>query len=172
MVSEAARDELSIAGQRSALLTRPGFLIRRLHQIHTALFLEETQKYGITPVQYSLMTALHEQGELDQVSLAEAIGLERTNVADVIERLVARGLLSRRQNESDRRAKLHKLTVKGRNLVKRMSDAVQRAHDRTIDALEPAERDVLMALMVRLVDANNGHDGTAQLRLKDAGAAD
>ena len=161
------KQELEQARRRSALLVRPGFLIRRLHQIHTALFLEETQAFSITPVQYSLMTALFEHGELDQISLSEEIGLERTNVADVVERLQARGLLLRRQGDTDRRVKLLKLTVKGRNLVRRMEAAVQRAHDRTIDHLSEAEREVLLAQLIRLVDANN-HQGAAPLRLREA----
>ena len=64
------KQQLLNAQQRSPLLARPGFLIRRLHQLHCALFTEETRDFGITPVQYSLMTALDERGELDQNSLA------------------------------------------------------------------------------------------------------
>jgi hypothetical protein len=48
-----------------------------------------------------------------------------------------------------------------------MESAVQRAHDRTIDHLSEAERDVLLAQLIRLVDANN-HQGAAPLRLRDA----
>jgi DNA-binding MarR family transcriptional regulator len=102
--------------------------------------------------------------------LSEEIGLERTNVADVIERLQARGLLVRRQSEEDRRVKLLKLTVKGRNLVRRMGAAVHRAHERTIDHLSEAEREVLLAQLIRLVDAKNDH-GAAPLRLREADAA-
>ncbi|RYD77564.1 MAG: MarR family transcriptional regulator, partial [Verrucomicrobiaceae bacterium] len=39
---------------------------------------------GITPVQYSLLTALNRRGELDQISIAREIGLERTTVAEVL----------------------------------------------------------------------------------------
>ena len=38
------------------LSDRPGFLVRRLHQIHLALFAEECAGLDITPVQYSIMT--------------------------------------------------------------------------------------------------------------------
>ena len=37
---------------------RPGYLIRRLHQIHVALFQKECAAFEITPLQYSLLTAL------------------------------------------------------------------------------------------------------------------
>jgi len=144
---------------------RPGFLIRRLHQIHTSLFLEETQKFDITPVQYSLMTALAERGEIDQMTLALEIGLERTSVAEVIPRLEARGLLKRKQSTHDARAKLVRLTAKGRALVNRMSAAVQRAHDRTLDDLPKAQRDLFLLYLIRLVERSNGR-GSVPLRLR------
>src|SRR5690606_18728333 len=92
--------------ERSELFTRPGFLIRRLHQIHSALFHEETSAFNITPVQYSLLSVLEQWGELDQNSLAHHVGLERSSVAEVLPRLEQRELLSRRPSERDKRARL------------------------------------------------------------------
>ncbi|GAA5129438.1 MarR family winged helix-turn-helix transcriptional regulator [Alloalcanivorax gelatiniphagus] len=159
-----ASSQPASATSRSSLLDRPGFLIRRLHQIHCSLFLEETRRFNITPVQYSLLTALAERGELDQVGLATEIGLERTSVAEVIQRLEARGLVSRRRSESDRRVKRVRLERKGRALVKRVDEAAQRAHDRTIEALPEPERAALLSQLVRLVEANNDK-GQAPFRM-------
>ena len=36
----------------------PGFHIRRLQQIAVAIFLEETEEHGVTPVQYAAMAAV------------------------------------------------------------------------------------------------------------------
>ena len=160
----SVQEQLLTAQQRSPLLARPGFLIRRLHQLHCALFVEETRDFGITPVQYSLMTALDERGELDQNSLALEIGLERTTVADVVLRLHDRGVLERRQSAVDRRVRLVKLTRKGRALLKKMACAVQRAHDRTVAQLPQDERDLFLLQMVKLVETNNDISG-APLRL-------
>ena len=38
------------------LARRPGFLIRRLHQIHLALFADACGEFGVTPVRYSILT--------------------------------------------------------------------------------------------------------------------
>jgi DNA-binding MarR family transcriptional regulator len=149
------RAELLAAQRKSPLLGRPGFLIRRLHQLHCALFLEETRDFGITPVQYSLMTTLAERGEMDQHSLALEIGLERTSVAEVIPRLQDRGLLVRRRSAADARVKLVKLTRPGQTLLRKMAPAVQRAHDRTVEHLGPGERSVFMLQLIKLVEANN-----------------
>lgn len=161
--NDAAATALDVARARSALLVRPGFLIRRLHQVHVALFLEETQAFNITPVQYSLMTALDERGDIDQVSLASDIGLERSGIAEVIPRLEARGLITRRPSATDGRVKLHRLTPKGRALVQRMRGAVDRAHERTIEQLPPKKREAFLLMLIQLVELNQP-DGVAPFR--------
>jgi DNA-binding MarR family transcriptional regulator len=153
--SKSLKAELRAAQVKSKLFARPGFLIRRLHQIHTWLFLEETDGFNITAVQYSLLTALGEHGEMDQNTVALEIGLERSSVAEVLPRLEDRGLIEREQSAEDKRVKLVKLSRKGKQMVKRMEEAVQRAHDRTIEALPEAERDLFMLQLIRLVEANN-----------------
>jgi DNA-binding MarR family transcriptional regulator len=152
---ETIHAELARLQARSALFARPGFLIRRLHQIHGSLFAEETSEFNITPVQYSLLTTLETLGEIDQNTLAIEVGLERSSVAEVIPRLHARGLVNRRQAEHDKRLRLVRLSAQGRRLVTKMKPAVQRAHDRTIEHLSLEERDFFMLQMIRLVEANN-----------------
>jgi DNA-binding MarR family transcriptional regulator len=159
------RAKLRAARGRSPLFGRPGFLIRRLHQLHCSLFIEETRGYDITPVQYSLMTALAARGELEQNGLALEIGLERSSVAEVVPRLQRRGLLKRRRSPDDGRVRLIRLTRKGGVLLRRMAVAVQRAHDRTIDQLGKRDRDWFLLQLIRLVEANN-EIGNVPLRLR------
>jgi len=157
--------QLDAAQQRSLLFGRPGFLIRRLHQIHTGIFAEETRDFNITPVQYSLLSALGDHGEMDHNSLALEIGLERTSVSEVLPRLENRGLISRTQSETDRRVRLIRLTRQGKELLRKMAAPAQRAHDRTIATLDEEERNLFMLGMIRLVEANNQHS-LAPMRLK------
>src|SRR5262249_18226655 len=58
---------------------RPGYLLRRLHQIHYALFFEECAGFDITPVQYGLLTTLSLNPDLDQNSLARELRTDRPN---------------------------------------------------------------------------------------------
>ncbi len=157
--------DLDAALCKSQLFGRPGFLIRRLHQIHAWLFDEETQGFQITAVQYSLLTALSEHGQMDQNTVALEIGLERSSVAEVLPRLEERKLIERTPSERDKRVKLVKLTRKGRLVVQRMQAAVQRAHERTIEALPEEERDLFMLQLIRLVEANH-ENSVVPLRLR------
>lgn len=148
-----------------ALSRRPGFLVRRLHQIHLALFAEECGAFNVTPVQYSLMTVLAERPGLEQLDLATEIGVDRTTIGDVLVRMEKRALLRRTVSPNDRRAKLVRLTNKGTKLHRSMEDAVQRTHDRTLDVLPPPDRAAFLRDLARLVEANN-HIGRAAMRLR------
>ncbi|CAN5435697.1 MarR family transcriptional regulator [soil metagenome] len=138
------------------LLDRPGFLVRRLYQIHVALFVEECAGEAITPIQYSVMAALQELGTVDQTTLSRATALERTNVADVILRLKGRGLVKRTLSPNDQRMAMAGLTDQGRALLKRIARASARAHERTIAGLQDADRDFLLDALQMLVDAHDG----------------
>ena len=137
------------------LQARPGFLIRRLHQIHVALFLEECASEGLTPVQYSVLTALDQMGAVEQAALSRAVGLDRTNVAEVIVRLERRLFVRRRPSPEDRRMKLAILTEIGRAALKRVERSASRAHERTLAALPPERRERFLEDLAALVENSN-----------------
>jgi len=76
------------------LSARPGFLIRRLHQIHLSLFAEECAAFKVTPVQYSILTTVAAQPGLEQTALAQEVGIDRATLANVVARLAGRGLVA------------------------------------------------------------------------------
>ena len=144
---------------------RPGLLIRRLHQIHLALFAEECAGFDITPVQYSVMSVIALRPGLDQVQISEEAGVDRATLANVVARLEAAGLLKRITSRLDRRQKLLTLTARGKTALSRMYEPVTRAHSRTIAALEPEDQAEFMKYLGILVDAGNEF-GRAKLRLR------
>jgi DNA-binding MarR family transcriptional regulator len=153
---------LKALADRLPLWRRPGYLLRRLHQIHYALFYEECAEFGITPVQYGLLTILSTNPDTDQVTLANALGIDRTNVADVLARLEQRGFVERTRSEADRRMVLARLTRNGEELVERMHPAMARAQERLLETLDEEEQKGFVATVIRLVEANNRY-GRAQL---------
>ena len=146
-----------------SLWDRPGFLVRRLHQIHVAMFHEECGKFSITPVQFGLLTILDGKSPLDQVTLAAEVGIDRTNVADVITRLENRGLVERRTNQSDRRTRLVSITEDGRAFREQVQLCMETAQDRLLAPLRADDRDLFMRLLRDLVETNN-ETGRAALR--------
>ncbi|MEJ0072106.1 MAG: MarR family transcriptional regulator [Pseudomonadota bacterium] len=148
------------------LWSRPGYLIRRLHQSHTAIFADECRAYGITPVQSGILTALLHRPNIDQATLGAEVGIDRTNAADVLERLAERGLVRRAKSAQDRRMMLASLTPAGRALTREMHTAMMRAQVRLLDALSTAERKSFMRLLAKLVDAIGINGDAAKARPK------
>jgi DNA-binding MarR family transcriptional regulator len=146
------------------LSERPGFLIRRLHQIHVALFQDACGRFEITPLQYSLLSALAARKTADQTSLAADIALDRTTTTGALKRLEARKLVERPVDAADRRARLCRLTKAGAALLGKIEGAARSAHDATLAGLNDKERTQFIALMQRIV-AENGNQNDEAPRL-------
>ncbi|MEH2493519.1 MarR family winged helix-turn-helix transcriptional regulator [Bradyrhizobium sp. AZCC 2230] len=137
---------------------RPGFLIRRLHQIHVALFQERCAEFDVTPLQYSLLSALAARGMADQTTLAADVALDRTTTTGALKRLQARRFIERAVRPDDRRARACRLTAAGAALLSRMEAAARAAHHDTLASLGKAEQKRLVKLMQRVVAAGTPSD--------------
>ncbi|WP_236000211.1 MarR family winged helix-turn-helix transcriptional regulator [Bradyrhizobium uaiense] len=153
--ANSTKPEVRVEMARMPLASRPGYLIRRLHQIHSAIFLEECQEFGITPVQYGLITTLLNNPGIDQVTLGGEVGIDRTNVADVLNRLSERGLVRRERSQTDRRSMVAFLTKDGEAVVDKMYDSMRRAQDRFLAPLRPEFRAAFLAMVTELIEGNS-----------------
>ena len=68
----------------SRLYARPGFLLRRAHQISAAVFEDECRAVGLTPAQFGVLTVLRASPGMDQSSLARALGFDKVTVLRVL----------------------------------------------------------------------------------------
>jgi DNA-binding MarR family transcriptional regulator len=135
---------------------RPGYLIRRLHQIHVALFQEKCAAFEITPLQYSLLTALAKRGTADQTTLAVDIALDRTTTTGVLKRLQSRRFVVRAIGRHDRRSQTCRLTRAGAALLHKMEGAARLAHLETVADLSKKDQKRFIAMMQKIVAARSG----------------
>lgn len=133
----------------------PGHYIRRLQQIAVAVFLQETEAHGVTPVQFAALQTVADAPGIDQRTLARSIGLDTSTIAGVVDRLEARGLMQRSASPDDRRVRLLSLTAEGRALLEATLPSVLRAQQRMLEPLPPGERHEFMRMLRTLVTANN-----------------
>jgi DNA-binding MarR family transcriptional regulator len=133
----------------------PGHYIRRLQQIAVALFLEETEAHGITPVQYAALSAAQRQPGMDQRTLASSIGFDTSTIGGVIDRLERRGLIERQTSPDDRRVRLLVVTADGQALLQQLTRPVLKTQQRILAPLPAADRERFMAMLTTLVEANN-----------------
>lgn len=135
--------------------TLPGNLLRRCHQISVAIFLKKCEAFGLTQLQYVILSALEEKGSLDQITLGGFTALDRTTIAVVVKKLEERGLVTRKRNPEDRRSMLVTLTDGGRSLRHDAESAVRETQDEILAPLSDEERGTLCRLLQRMADANN-----------------
>jgi DNA-binding MarR family transcriptional regulator len=129
-------------------------LARRLFQICTTATAEALEGFDLTPLQYAVLAYVQAERDLDQSGLAARLGVDRNNASLLVEQLEARGLLSRRVNGADRRARLLRLTPRGEKLRARVQPVTYAGQQRLLSVLAPAERELLLDLLVRVIEGN------------------
>lgn len=135
----------------------PMALARRFFQICTAAAAESLDGQDLTPLEWGVLRYLNAtEGEpdIDQNGLAERLGIDRNNASLLVERLVSKGLVERRVNGDDRRARLLRLTSRGEKLHDRLLPKTVAGQERILAVLEPAERDLLLDLLLRVIEGN------------------
>ncbi|HEX3442539.1 MAG TPA: MarR family transcriptional regulator [Pseudolabrys sp.] len=153
-----------------SLRARPGFLVRRLHQIGVAIFTDEMADLELTPVQYGAMSIVGMNPGIDQSALGEELGTDRANTTDVINRLVNNGYALRAVSPKDRRMRRVYLTDHGRDIVVEANQRLKNVRSRFLSPLKPADREIFLDLMIELIEGNNSL-GRAAWRFNAGGQA-
>jgi MarR family transcriptional regulator for hemolysin len=129
-MQSTSSDSLQAFGFRLARITR------RLRQAVDS----ELRAYGLTEATWRPLAYLGRLGEgIRQKELAQALGIEGASLVRLLDGLERRGLIERREEEADRRARGIYLTPAGRELQKRVlgiSDAIQQ---RLLATVRPAD---------------------------------
>ena len=134
----------------SRLYARPGFLLRRAHQISAAVFEEECRVVGLTPAQFGAMTVLRAHPGLDQSSLSRALGFDKVTVLRVLRGLQSRGLVERCAAASNRRTLSITLSAAGEELLKRAQQPAENAYRHLMSPLDTQQQQQLLALLQTL----------------------
>lgn len=132
------------------LYIRPGFLLRRAHQISASIFEDECREMGLTPAQFGVLTALNAHPGLDQSSLARALGFDKVTMLRVLRVLESRSLVVRVVCASNRRNLSITLSEPGLSLLLKAQDAAERAYKRLMSPLSHDQQHQLVSLLQQL----------------------
>jgi DNA-binding MarR family transcriptional regulator len=132
-------------------------LARRFQQICAAMIAEALSGEEVVQLEYGSLVCLEIEPGIDQRRLAEAMGIDPSNACLIVDRLLSKGLISRRIKDSDRRARELYLTPKGRKLWRRVRPKTSVANERVLAPLAPRERELLLDLLVRVIEGNRAH---------------
>ena len=143
---------VSIPTDLALLYTRPGFLLRRSHQISAAVFEDECKHLGLTPAQFGVLTVLSASPGLDQSSLARALGFDKVTVLRVLRGLETRGMVQRSPAPQSRRNLAVVLSPVGEKLLRQAQKPAERAYERLMSPLSPEQQLQLVALLQQLTE--------------------
>lgn len=118
------------------LSTTPGHLIRRAQQAYTTRWTQRFQG-ALTGPQYAVLCVLAQYEPSDQANLGEAASLDKSSIAEVVDRLAARGLITVLADVTDRRRKTLHLSEAAKEALPGMTAAAAEVQAELMDLLPP-----------------------------------
>lgn len=137
------------------LLARTGFLLVRLGLDFKARAMDQLVRAGFSQYHYSLLALLDEQPRETQATIADTLGLDRSQLVRILDSLEDRGLVTRHRDRKDRRRHTVSVTAVGRRQLRRLREMIDRLEDELLAPLDPASRGALHDLLRQLA---NFHD--------------
>ncbi len=127
-------------------------LLHRAGQCAGDVFAEEIGGADLTPRQYAVLLAVAENEGISQTGLVAQTGIDRSTLADIVRRMLAKGLVQRRRTREDARAYAVRLTEKGRKALTSAEPAATHADERLLSALPPGQRESFLQALSRIVE--------------------
>ena len=109
--------------------------------------------FDLTPVQFAALDAIRESPGIDQAGLAEAVAKDRATIGAVADRLEQKGLVSRKVNAQDKRARILALTDEGEALVLALKPLVEQLQADILPGLDETEYQLFVELAAKAARA-------------------
>ena len=110
-----------------------------------------TERFDLTRDEWRVLAALAECGAMKTVDLIAHTTLDKMPVSRAVTRLEGSGLVAREQDPDDRRNHVLRLQPPGQALVRKIAPMVKAREDFLLAALEPPQRVLLDAALVRML---------------------
>jgi DNA-binding MarR family transcriptional regulator len=134
----------------SELLASGGFLFAKLGLMLKTKALGAFEEVGFEAHQYSLLALLGEGDRETQATIADVLGVDRSQLVGILDDLEAKGLVERRRYPQDRRRHVVSLTADGRRQLVKLRDVIRRVENEFFAPLDPASREALYDALLSL----------------------
>ncbi|MGF1650267.1 MAG: MarR family winged helix-turn-helix transcriptional regulator [Hyphomicrobiaceae bacterium] len=152
----------------SKLAKSPLHLLHRAGQRAGDIFQAEMSSGGLTPRQYAVLVTVAQHEGLSQTNLVEKTGIDRSTLADIIRRMLKKGLLQRRRTKEDARAYSVKLTDEGRRVLQAAEPMADRVDERVLAVLPGPQRDQFLRDLSLIIEALAMSDAELSAASRDA----
>src|SRR5580698_2746774 len=130
-----------------ALARSPSQLLHRALQLALDIYAEETGPEAMTQRQYAVLSAVAAHEGLTQTDLVRSTGIDRSTLADLVARMIGKGLLGRQRSLADARANTVSLTDAGREALDSVKPKVAAADARIMKLLPTRKRDAFLGVL-------------------------
>lgn len=148
--SQTAPDATAALRLPDELLAKSGFVMMRLAMGFKARALHELEAAGFSQYHYSVLALLGEQPRKVQATIADALGLDPSQLVGILDGLEERGLIERQRDPQDRRRHVVSLTGKGRTQLVRLRKMIDELEDELLAPLDARSRKTFHDLLLRL----------------------
>jgi DNA-binding MarR family transcriptional regulator len=152
-------------GPPQELLSSASFLLKRLAWALKDRTLAAFEPTGLSPYHYAVLALLEEEPRETQVTIADALGYDRSQLVGWLDELEERGLIERRRDANDRRRHLVSMTPEGKRALRRLRAIVQAVDDEFFAPLAAEQRAALQALLLPLALYHDPRCAAASLSL-------
>jgi MarR family transcriptional regulator, transcriptional regulator for hemolysin len=129
---------------------RLSFLIHDVSRMRRTAYDQLMKPLGVTRAQWWVLAHLSRHDGMMQTKLADALEVGKASLGSLIDRLVAGGLVERRDDPADRRAKRVYMAKAGRQLLKRMMQEENQFNERTLGHLSPADSETMIRVLAHI----------------------
>jgi DNA-binding MarR family transcriptional regulator len=136
----------------SRLAELPTWLISETSRQAHRLLTDKLAGAGSRGYDYRLLAALQEFGPASQATLGRRTGMDRSDVAAVLNDLAGRGLAERSADPADGRRNVITITPAGTAHLRRLDELLADVQDELLAPLAPAERQQLISLLTRVLE--------------------
>jgi len=134
-------------------------LLHRAGQYAGDMFTEEVVSGNLTPRQFAILLTISQEEGLSQTDVVERTGIDRSTLADIIRRMLKKGLIRRRRTKNDARVYAVRLTDEGRAALTAAGPAAVQADARLLAALPEAKRAEFLESLSVIVDTMSSSNG-------------
>ena len=138
-------------------------LLSRVQQVSHEMFAKTVGDDTLTSRQYAVLAAISRDEGPSQTRIVELTGIDRSTLADIVRRLLRKGLITRRRRKEDARAYALRLTAEGEKVLARAAPLVARVQESILGPLPASRRRELLADLEVLSHTRprNGHGPVA-----------
>ena len=127
-------------------------LLHRASQCADELFVRATNGLNLTARQFVVLSIVAEQTDPSQTLICEKTGIDRSTLADIVARLVDRGMLSRKRTRLDGRKYAVRLTEAGKKCLEQAIPAAQQVDVLLTKPLSGDQRGEFDAYLGRILE--------------------